>query len=311
MLKVLASLMMARSTSALLVGASAKAAVRRAGSISSEAVEDRVFSIADQVARFERAKKEGNSRYLDIKSVYDGAYLKGKRVLLTGANRGLGLALAKEISAQGAELVSLVRSSSADLEALGGQVIAGVDVLSEESVNKAMESLASPVDIVINNAGLFSADETVTTLNFAEQLKMIDVCALGPLRVSSAAYNQGKIAEGGRVIVITSQAGSVEWRSTQNQGEGGDYGHHMSRAACNIAAVLLSEELKAAGITVVLLHPGFNKTEMTAKYAEIWEKEGAVPTEEGAMRVLHETGGATMAKTGTFINCEDGLQIPW
>ena len=58
---------------------------------------------------------------------------------------------------------------------------------------------------------------------------MIDVCALGPLRVSSAAYNQGKIAEGGRVIVITSQAGSVEWRTTQNKGEGGDYGHHMSR----------------------------------------------------------------------------------
>jgi len=57
----------------------------------------------------------------------------------------------------GADLVSLVRSSSADLDALGGQVIAGVDVLSEESVNKAMESLATPVDIVINNAGLFSA----------------------------------------------------------------------------------------------------------------------------------------------------------
>merc|ERR1712106_595991 len=86
--------------------------------------------------------------------------------------------------------------------------------MSEESVNKAMESLLKPVDIVINNAGLFSADETVSTLNFAEQLKMIDVCALGPLRVSSAAYNQGKIAEGGRVIVITSQAGSVEWRAT-------------------------------------------------------------------------------------------------
>ena len=99
---MLASLMMARGTSALLVGASAKA-VRRAGSITSEAVEDRVFSLADQVARFERAKKEGNNRYLDIKSVYDGAYLKGKRVLLTGANRGLGLALAKEISAQGAD----------------------------------------------------------------------------------------------------------------------------------------------------------------------------------------------------------------
>ena len=155
---LLVSLMMARGTSALLIGASGSAkAGRRAGSISSEAVEDRVFSIADQTARFERAKKEGNNRYLDIKSVYDGAYLKGKRVLLTGANRGLGLALATEIAAQGGDLVSLVRSSSAELEALGGQVIAGVDVLSEESVNKAMEWLASPVDIVINNAGLFSA----------------------------------------------------------------------------------------------------------------------------------------------------------
>ena len=112
-------------------------------------------------------------------------------------------------------------------------------------------------------------------------------------------------------LALTSQAGSAEWRSTQNKGEGGDYGHHMSRAACNIAAVLLSEELAAADIAVVLLHPGFNKTDMTAKYAEIWEREGAVPTEEGALRVLHETGTATMAKTGMFINCEDGLQIPW
>ena len=72
----------------------------------------------------------------------------------------------------GAELISLVRSSSADLDALGGQVIAGVDVLSEESVSKAMGSLASPVDIVINNAGLFSADETLSTLNFPEQVRV-------------------------------------------------------------------------------------------------------------------------------------------
>ena len=66
---------------------------------------------------------------------------------------------------------------------------------------------------------------------------MIDVCALGPLRVTSAAYNQGNVAAGGKVIVISSQAGSAEWRKVQNQGAGGDYGHHMSRAACNIAAV--------------------------------------------------------------------------
>ena len=113
------------------------------------------------------------------------------------------------------------------------------------------------------------------------------------------------------MVVISSQAGSAEWRTTQNAGAGGDYGHHMSRAACNIACVLMSEELKKHSIPVVMLHPGFNRTDMTAKYAAIWDKEGAVEASEGAKRVLYEVKGATMERTGMFINCEDGLQIPW
>jgi len=85
----------------------------------------------------------------------------------------------------------------------------------------------------------------------------------------------------------------------------------MSRAACNIAGVLMSEELKKHGFTVVMLHPGFNRTEMTKKYDHIWDKEGAVSTVEGAKRVLHEVVHTTMEKNGQFINCEDGLQIPF
>jgi len=60
-----------------------------------------------------------------------------------------------------------------------------------------------------------------------------------------------------------------------------------------------------------MLHPGFNRTGMTAKYSEIWDKEGAVDPSVGAKRVLHEIGQVTMEKSGSFINCEDGLQIPW
>ena len=70
---------------------------------------------------------------------------------------------------------------------------------------------------------------------------------------------------------------------------------------CNIAGVLLSQELKSQGIPVVMLHPGFNKTGMTAKYAHIWEKEGAVDASEGAMRVLHEIGAISMETSGKFI----------
>ena len=101
------------------------------------------------------------------------------------------------------------------------------------------------------------------------------------------------------------------WRKTQNKDKGGDYGHHMSRAACNIGGVLLAEELKSKGVCVVLLHPGFNRTEMTRKYESIWDVEGAVPPAEGALRVLHEVVRASLDKTGAFVNCEDGLRIPW
>jgi len=78
-----------------------------------------------------------------------------------------------------------------------------------------------------------------------------------------------------------------------------------------MAGVLLSEELKAKGVAVVMLHPGFNRTEMTKKYEHIWDIEGAVDKSEGAMRVLYEVGKVTMDTTGRFVNCEDGLQIPF
>lgn len=85
----------------------------------------------------------------------------------------------------------------------------------------------------------------------------------------------------------------------------------MSKAAANMMSVLLSQEFKDKNIAVGILHPGFNKTEMTAKYAEIWEIEGAVDSSVGAKRVFYEIGKINMENTGKFINCEDGLEIPW
>ena len=73
----------------------------------------------------------------------------------------------------------------------------------------------------------------------------------------------------------------------------------------------MAQELKPKNISVGIFHPGFNKTDMTAKYKDIWEEEGAVDPEVGAKRVLYETGKLSMETTGKFINCEDGLEIPF
>lgn len=273
---------------------------------------DRVYSLADQIARFARAKAEQNERYLNIDSVYDGSFIKGKRVLVVGASRGLGLAITKELVAQGAHVIATCRSKCPTLESAGvAQIISSVELQDNASVQKLAESLDAPIDYLIQNAGYFTESaESLSALNDKEQLKQIDICALAPLRVVAALKNNGKL-NGGKVVIISSQAGSVEWRFTQNAGKGGDYGHHMSRAACNIAAALMSEELKKDGIPVVLLHPGFNRTDMTAKYSHIWDIEGAVDASIGAKRVLHEVKNVSMETTGKFINCEDGLLIPW
>ena len=193
-------------------------------------------------------------------------------------------------------------------------MISGVDVQIDAHVASMVSQLegAEPFDVVINNAGYFwDQEETLANLSPTEQLKQIDVCAVGPLRVSAALCTAKLVRpRTGKIVVITSQAGSAEWRPTQNP-EGHDYGHHMSRAACNIAFVLLAQELRAEGIAVLLLHPGFNKTGMTAKYAAIWEVEGAVDPACGAKRLLYEALKISPAISGKFINCEDGKEIPW
>jgi len=272
------------------------------------------YSIPDQPARFARAKAEHNQRYLDITTVYDPSYLKGKRVAVTGANRGIGFALAKELKDQGAKVVAINRSSSPEMEALElEEVVLGVDVTDDDLCSSLPSKITGgPIDILINNAGYFYEPvEKIDSLNFKEELKMIDICALGPLRVTAALYNGGLLEPGqSKVVMITSQGGSIGWRFTQNP-TGGDYGHHMSKAAANMMSVLLSQEFKEKDIPVGILHPGFNKSDMTAKYAEIWEIEGAVDASVGAKRVLHEVGKLDMSRSGKFYNCEDGLEIPW
>lgn len=275
------------------------------------------YSLADQVARFERAKAQNNERYLKIETAYKtediASKMKGKCVLVVGASRGLGLDIAKRLVADEAVVIVTARASSEALEKLGAaQIITDVEVTSSDSLKKMCAAISRPLNYVIFNAGYFpEITDNLDSMQEEEALKQINICALGPLRCVAALKAADLLKSKPSVVVISSQAGSALWRFTQNKDKGGDYGHHMSRAACNIGAALMSEELKALEVPVVMLHPGFNRTEMTAKYSAIWDKEGAVSPEEGAMRVVYETSKVTMDSSGKFINCEDGLEIPF
>jgi hypothetical protein len=108
------------------------------------------YSMPDQAARFAKANTENNQRYLDINSVYDPVYLKGKRVAVTGANRGIGLAIATELTAQGAKVVAINRSNSDELQALNpDEVMLGIDVRNDEQCDGIKDLIkGGPIDIV-------------------------------------------------------------------------------------------------------------------------------------------------------------------
>jgi len=273
------------------------------------------YSTADQPGRFAAQKAENSVRALNIDAIFDPSKLNNKKVLVTGTNRGIGLAIVKELVKCGAEVVATCRKSSSDLNAAGvAQIIEDIDVTSDVSMKKLVNDLdpKSPLDIIINNAGYFMAERESLlskTLDFEEEKKMIDICSIGMLRVTAALWNADLIKTGGKVAMITSQGGSIAWRDVQCP-SGGDYGHHMSKAAANMMAKLLANELKEK-VAVSILHPGFNKTDMTRKYNHIWEIEGAVDASIGAKRTLHEINLMTLENTGSFINCEDGKLIPW
>ena len=125
--------------------------------------------MADQVARFAKAKEDKNTRFLDISSVYDGGDLSGKRVLVTGGNRGLGLAIVNELVAIGATALVVCRSSSPELEKLVGKwnVYDGVDVMDDEAVTKVAKRVkgdGGALDVVINNAGYFYGPQEVSLI---------------------------------------------------------------------------------------------------------------------------------------------------
>jgi len=119
-----------------------------------------------------------------------------------GGNRGLGLAIAKEFIAQGS-IVYITSRDSFKLEGAAG-VISNIDVSNDNCGSAVVLGMKGrKIDILINNAGYFYEPvEKINSLNFAEEKKMIDICALGVLRITSAIYIAGLLARGSKVNIF-------------------------------------------------------------------------------------------------------------
>jgi NAD(P)-dependent dehydrogenase (short-subunit alcohol dehydrogenase family) len=217
-------------------------------------------------------------------------------VLVTGANRGIGLALARAYAARGDTVIGACRVASKALTDLGVKVHEGVEVGDDASVHRLASSLGkTQIDVLINNAGIHS-NETLDDLNFDRIRRQMEVNAYGPLRMTRALLPH--LHEGSKVVIVTSRSGSIG-----DNGSGQTYGYRMSKAAVNMAGVNLALDLKPRGIPVLLLHPGMVKTEMGGG-------PGSVEAKDAAARMVARIDEMSLDNTGKFRHAE-GYELPW
>ena len=216
-------------------------------------------------------------------------------ILVTGGNRGIGLAICRQLHDRGDRVYATTRQESGALADTGVNIIDGIDVTSDASVALLAKSMSGiQIDVLLNSAGILTR-ETIDDLDFDRIRNQFEVNALGPLRVTRALRDN--LVTGSRVGIITSRVGSIE-----DNGSGGIYGYRMSKAAANMAGKNLSHDLAPRGIAVVLLHPGLVATEMTGG-------NGITPS-DAARGIIQRLDDLTMENSGTFWHAE-GYQLPW
>ena len=218
--------------------------------------------------------------------------------LITGANRGIGFELARQLKQAGHDIIAVCRQSSAELDALGVRVEAGIDLTDGASLAELTDRLSgTKIDLLINNAGVLRASSLADIEDQLADFRLqYEVNALAPLRVTRALL--GNLVDGGKLIIITSRMGSIADNTS-----GGQYAYRMSKAAVNTAGVSLAHELKDRQIAVGLLHPGYVRTDMTGN-------TGHVDPDEAAANLIQRIEELSLATSGSFRHA-NGEALPW
>ena len=227
-------------------------------------------------------------------------------VLITGANRGLGLGFVKAFLARNVNVICTTRNIPGSKELLeckkkhpNNLEILELDLLMENSENTLTELLsAQPIDIVINNAGVGSSNQRFGVVSSKPWLEVLKVNLIAPLAVTQSVIENIKKGSDKKIYFLSSQLGSIKDNTS-----GGMYIYRSSKAALNQVVKSLSVDLKPLGITVIALHPGWVKTDMGGPNAPI----SVDISVEGMMKVIHTTG---INNTGTFLNF-DGNELHW
>ena len=218
-------------------------------------------------------------------------------VLVTGANRGIGLEYCRQLQQRGDQVIAVCRQSSPELDAIDVEIESGVDLIKEANrANLVRRLTGRSLDTVILNAGLL-VSMGLDDLDPEAIRRQFEVNALAPLLLARSLVPL--MPWGSRLALMTSRMGSIDDNSS-----GGSYGYRMSKVALNIAGKSLAVDLKPDGIAVAILHPGLVRTRMIQ-----FNPRGVSP-EQSVSGLLTRIDGLTLDNSGTFWHA-NGDVLPW
>ena len=217
-------------------------------------------------------------------------------VVITGANRGIGLSFCRHFHSLGYNVYGVCRKSSPELEKVATTVIEDIDIGDSDSCESLFEKLSEvKIDLLINNAGIL-LNESLGQIDFNFIEKQFQINALGALRITEGLMNN--LHKDSKVAIITSRMGSIA-----DNGSGGRYGYRMSKAALNAAGKSLAVDLKPKEIAVGIFHPGLVSTDMIGG-------NGDISPDVAATRIAGLIDKLTISNSGTFWH-SNGEILPW
>jgi NAD(P)-dependent dehydrogenase (short-subunit alcohol dehydrogenase family) len=225
------------------------------------------------------------------------------RVVVTGANRGIGLELVRQLVARGDHVEACVRdpARAPALHDLPRVRVHQVDVADAATVAALARSLGEDaVDLVINCAGVYGGDQQSADANFDfdDASRVFDINALGALRVSLALVPHLRRGRGKKLAHLSSGMGSIA-----DNRSGGFYAYRMSKAALDMMSRSLAVDLRRDGIASYVINPGWVQTDMGGPSAP-------TPVDQSVRGILRELDSATLADSGEFLDYKGG-RYPW
>jgi NAD(P)-dependent dehydrogenase (short-subunit alcohol dehydrogenase family) len=227
-------------------------------------------------------------------------------VLVTGANRGLGLEFTRQYLAEGHAVIAVCRdpSRAKDLQSVArgpkaALTLVAADVTDGDSVRRAAGEVQGAVDILINCAGVIGArGQRLGSIDYEDWRHVLDVNLMGPARMCEAFLEHVVRSERRITVTITSGMGSLADNTS-----GGSIPYRTSKAAVNMLMRSAAIDLKSRGITCVVVNPGWVKTDMGGPNATLSPEESV-----SALRRLIERLGP--GDSGRFYN-HDGREYAW